>query len=403
MSFKPRYDIDLRKLKLFGAAIAAMPDEARNITLICTPIAVPFAQPDKIEVLDELKFRSKFKPAAPDEVSGVLDHLATVMTKLTGGQRHMLESRGLQYRPVALTIGEDSRNPMLDRGYNEGFLRMFYDDSDIIKRNPTYGEPKKWNVPNDRDIAERNHIYGGTEKWNVPRLIAALEDCSLSWGSYSQDIRPHMHTPDALDRRVGKLLKRFEGGSGSAGAKLRTIAHRMGESVAMQNNFGGHIFQHSIPSGFEDDPAVQKRFPSLTFYHRVPGGVDAFRQGYQRTLATEFTESFKMPLDPHSPPFVNPCADRIRDQIQIVLGRRREGAYKDESRDREALLLPMGMVTNQPGFPLPAYTDMASARKGIWPTGGSKRADILRERAQERHWSDRASDLSREDTDKTRG
>ncbi len=102
------------ELNLYGIAIAAIPkkDSPNHINVIVSPISVGEADPHQITVLDHLKFKETIDLNDAASLRSCFIRVTKTLNTIVELQQQSLSRHKLPFRPVALEIGQDTRNPM---------------------------------------------------------------------------------------------------------------------------------------------------------------------------------------------------------------------------------------------------------------------------------------------------
>lgn len=111
-------------MKLYGVAIAAVPkrDDVKVVQVICTPIAVVDGHRHEFEVLEEIKFTDEFNLNDTEQAINCFSQCVDVIELMVALQKESCEENNSSYRPVALDIGNDARNPV---NLNAIYMQLF--------------------------------------------------------------------------------------------------------------------------------------------------------------------------------------------------------------------------------------------------------------------------------------
>jgi hypothetical protein len=425
-----------KQFELYGLALAAiLENDDRHVKLICTPIALSNADTKKIRIVDDLRCTLRFDSENINEGMTAFAQVTQLIEKLTKRQQAGLEAQGLPFSPVALDIGQDERfNPIQKKAFalamslfgkqyplpstdeeidrridrlmfvgvntsrkNRG-LEPHKDSSQITGEDlrhismPVYTFRRNAGKAFNRQIreleAEAKSRRDGwlQEQAELPegfksacsKLPGLLDKCTLSWGSFfGVDTTLKSNSPQSgLDLQLIELKKRFDGGDPAAKSEIIKIAYQKGRSQGRHStiSYPNWIFttdDHDF-STYKSSPELQKSFPSYSFYEWDPAFREAFFRGYGETLDVPYTQSMKLPMDQVNPPFVDPCADMIRDQFEVIQGIRAARQTRDNNVGKRNISLLCNAISQDEVQQKKTFTDMTSARKAIWPGGKPK-------------------------------
>jgi hypothetical protein len=302
-------------LKLYGIAIAAIPvDDNRNVLAVTiTTIAVSYNDRSMFEIVDGLSFKSKVDLTRAKGVFDCFIRTVNLFERVVTLQREALAKYNLPYRPVPLDIGQTSFRPV---PANRLYVLLF---------GPKSSHRKSPKAEKARDQFLAAHPAGYRPHIHACQKLAELAGCfSLKWGSFFQK---HVTFEDypKTDKYLLRLKRLMDKGSEKAYYMLCLIAEHYGKMDGEKHALEGNpnLFGIAGPDGYEKDKAMQAKHPFHGAYlDWHPDIRAAFLDAYNKARNSPHTVTLKLPCDLPSPPFTNPCADRIRDQLQIIDGER---------------------------------------------------------------------------------
>ena len=142
---------------------------------------------------------------------------------------------------------------------------------------------------------------------------------------------------NALDKRLIDLKKSFDDGDKDAYVELTQLARKQGSETAIlwqKNNLleNGFAIPRPWPENADNDQELREKYPRFSFYDWDPAFRRAFFDGYNEIARQyiPYNRTLKLPLDPKSPFFTDPCAWMVRDQLEIAEGKREPYLFEDE-------------------------------------------------------------------------
>jgi len=338
----------------------------------CTPISVDRYNRDDFETLDDLKIITAFDSTNTKQVMDCFVRLVNLLEHIVVLQEDSLNRHGLPYRPVCLTLGQDSGNPTnINVIYTQLFGERFsgpetYDAlresavQDWLTRFPRFKEHQVRLVIEEKyldrilETNERKEVkirqaqklrnaflarFGIIPKDFVAschKLTDLLDKCSLRTGYFRNDnyLTMKFVKQDALDAKVIKLRQRFNGGDALAYYGLRDLAEEAGQDFGKAVTLDPSLFCLAAPAEYKRDPKLQVTFPRWAFLHDYPDFVRAFHDGFKDTYRGPYPRLPKMPLDSPRPFFTDPLSDLIRGQFEILEGFRDPNGHEDRYDQR---------------------------------------------------------------------
>ena len=378
-------DVQPLNLNLYGVAIAILPkkETPHILDVICTSITVNDTNLETFKILEGGEYTYKTECNSTDVADSMLCFARAVNTieKVVGLQKasidaYNLEGHNVPYRPVALEVGEDSRNPVnidfsymllfderfsphrtnedIRDSYFKGFLingEKFETLLDEEKNSVAMNNP--FFISHLKEKADKRNVAEGAIKHAQPiranylseykdfpcefamacqRLPKLLRQCTFYRGNFTlygdYSAKSKALRPNAIDAELIHLKPSFDSGDLDAFNRIKKIAQDAGVEIGKSRN-AEKYFAVAAPIGYAKNKRMQKRMPRYSFYHwhdpndkeRFPF-KEAFHDGFKKTYKGRYTIKFKFPLDPPSPPFTNPVALMIQDQFQILRGTR---------------------------------------------------------------------------------
>lgn len=380
-------------MQLYGVAVAILPkeDEAYKYKVMCTPIAVDSNDRDNFQVMDNLKFERKIDPFNIQESSDCFADVVKVMSEVVRLQHESCQKKGIEYRPVAVTIGEDSRNRIpLDASYMLMFGKRFSPDDYIEQLIEKDDDVERYYSKDDAEKTYHreqwiNHLYSRKSDNKIASILntrnffeatvqkalrlrnehlersgilpepfveacKALEqiipECTLRRGTYRRGgDEDALLLPSALDEEL-KRLRPFFRTSKAAFAQIVALAEKTGriEGLHFTMDKSGNSFGGAVPHGYRDNIKLQEELPRYDFYNWDPAFREAFYQGFNATYKGPYNIHYRLPSDPQNPPFTDPTANMIRDQFEIVEGKRPANRVIDRPEMRQRLLDDAGEI-----------------------------------------------------------
>jgi len=363
-------------MKFYGIALAAVPrkDNPDIIDVICNSIAVSHNDRDHIEILKEpLSFKTSFDSRKTGGVMSCFTRIVSTIDEVVKLQ-HKSCKDCQHYWPVALEFGEDNRKPMnnyhwasphnlltmqlfgkrlkepltntelakqlIMQSFGSEFTNAPFEDSAVLmeraaKKVALDDILKAFMENTDQEDkiayarrAREDFLKKNTDCLNefyhaCSRLPVLLNNCSLVWSSYGA-AGPDNPVDSELAEQLRQIKKTFKDGKPGASMliTLTELARRVGETHATlnDNHEGGGAFEWSAPRGYRENPQMREQYPNYGFVDWDPAIRTAFYEGYYRTKKGTRNATFNLPLDPHMPPFVTPCADMVRDMLDAANG-----------------------------------------------------------------------------------
>ena len=354
-------------MDLYGVAIAALPEKNRNhvITLTCTPIAVSSERPEIFQILKDLAFTKTFDTGKPQEVIDVFEQTANTIDTVVGLQHKSLHADGKEYRPVSLEVGIkyaapiniellfanlfgkeliDSRHQLKPEQYVNFWNKRGEQLSDevVTQYAQSYDKPVQDALKRHRQNGPRfsNIKKDSRMRRACGKLAKCLDQCSLQFARFNistfseENTMPEQHD---LEQRLIELKKSFDDGDESARIELIQIAKQRGidEAIGVRENnllSNGFGFPRPWPENADDDQELREKHPQFSFYDWHPAFRRAFFDGYNEISRQHipYNRTLKLPLDPKSPFFTDPCAWMVRDQLEIAEGKREPHLFEDQ-------------------------------------------------------------------------
>ena len=198
------------------------------------------------------------------------------------------------------------------------------------------------------------------------KLSKLLPKCSLKWGSYTRNISPYPLTESPLDREIISLHATFTEGSAHARHRLIDLARLIGEETGeILRDGNGSAMTMPNPNGYSKDTTMQVNFPSHgAFLYWDQAFRSAFYEGYKSTYNGAYNQCIKLPLDPPNPFFTDPCANRIRDLIEVALGKRAPGMIREDSLWNQKITSATRrfMADREPTRPVPTQASLSDTK-----------------------------------------
>jgi len=350
----------------------------------------------------KLNYTATFDPNDTEDMLKNFVRLVDTLDKVVALQTQSCANNHVKYRPVAVEMGEDARKPLnLNALYMQVFGKRLtqLETRDMLEEElfDTFGYKKKTpmipggdfdNQPEEIKRKVRKEIIrtGATEKQRadleaavkanelsqaeveeaekirseylsrhpnmIPIFMQAydklqplLEKCSLIEGNFHVIPPSDMKDPgqSELDKKIIELGKQ---GDLYSRLELRRIALKKGIEHGHLVTQNPYTFK--IPARHPNhvtDKDAQKLHPEYLFMHDDSDCKEAYEKGFKRLYRGPYTRTLVPPLE-HNPPFTSTCADRIRDQHQIVAGRRSEDGFEDSMEARLAIKRDIGKASD---------------------------------------------------------
>lgn len=387
-------------MKLYGIAIAIVPDKQNPqvMSVVCNPLSVSSENQEGFEVLNDLKFKMNFDSTKPKEFIDCFIKTVGVIDDVVQLQKQSCSQNGVEYRPVALRVGQDSRNPV---NVNALYMRFFGErfsppktdqeieelvfEANLAKREKHNNFRKNREIHNQlspemQEIYKQRYIskhaprvleyykklendvslseiafrkFQGDSQSISANFIEAkkkfaelLKQCVLAPGSYSPGAREYPKDfdiknlePDELDLEISTLQKSLDENPSNFDPhyKLIEIAREIGKSHGREVTDEIHSFWHVAPPGYANDREAQERCPQYSFFQWDTAYEKAFYEGFNKTYMGPHTRRLKLPMSASNPPFTDPTADMVRDQFEIIRGRRSEDGVFDRPDWRQRM------------------------------------------------------------------
>ena len=330
-------------MKLYGIATSLVPkkdDSDPNIIAVtCTPIAVDDGNQEVFEELDEPpSYRAEFDMTNTQQVMDEFVRFVDTLDHVVGLQRKACDAAHIGYRPVVLHPGEDSRHPMnLNTLHVQLFGGAISAVGDFVGSWKSRAQTRKARKARTRYLEEHQETLPDQFMVAYQKLPDLLSASTLEWGS-------HSIIDDKKNWEVGKLQKthwdielshlkrQLDKGDRAHAAhdRIKEIAHTLGEHEGKRATKDPSVFQLRVPKGYLQSEEAQKQFPKYSFFQWDKEYEQAFHDGFNNAYQGLHSKRFKLYLDQSNPPFTDPCADMIRDQLQIAKGIRHEETVIDQ-------------------------------------------------------------------------
>lgn len=320
-------------MKLYGISSALVPDKDNPeiMTFTCTPISVRDGDPEHFEVVSGLEFTARLNSNNPEELQACFVRYVDTLERLTSLQEHSLKLHHLPYRPVMLEIGQDSRSPLdIDDLSARIFGLPFADPetsaSPVPVKHSTLAQAKQYlhSCRRLRDLLGKCHLQLGSYTIGEDEVADIIEDAAQS-----MELLVYQHIKNEYPHAAAPY------------EYMKELAYKRGRKYGQMVTEVPETFSEAPLQILKKDPKLKEKYPIYYFYDWDEDFRKEFKRGFHETYIGPHNRNFKLACDTRNPPFSDPCADRIRDQFEIVNGRRSEDGVIDDANER---LMIMGML-----------------------------------------------------------